>query len=174
MDDEGQTYEGPPEEAYGRVTNPERYVEVQQAAIQLIERLEQTYKVRRSEPLPVQALGARYRATRVVRLDPEDEQSGPLVCTFTPFPGVSLTIGGGYEQAFPSCGCDACDEAPDAVIHELVRTAELFVQGQLAEGVEGNSYSYRIGSRSGTSILSDDDPRTTLARYKSWAPWARR
>jgi hypothetical protein len=174
VDEEGQTYEGPPEGAYGRVTNPERYVEVQQAAIQLLDHLEQTYMVRRSESMPDQALIARNRATQVVRLDPEDDRSGPLVCTLTPFPGVRVTLGGGYEQAFPSCGCDACDEAPTEVIDELLRTVELFVQGHLAEGVERDTYSYRIGSKSGTRVLCDDDPRRTLPRFKSWAPWPQR
>ena len=50
--DEDQPYEGLPPGAYGRVTNPERYIVVHEAAIALVDRLEQTYRVHRSEPDP--------------------------------------------------------------------------------------------------------------------------
>jgi hypothetical protein len=174
VDEEQPSYEEPPPEAYGRVTNPERYVVVQEAAAVLLDQLEQTYLVRRSEPNPDPDLVTRYGASHAVRLDPENDEAGPLVCTFSAFPGVMLTLGGGYEQAFPSCGCDACNEDPDRVVEELQRTSELMAQGALVEAVEGNFYSFRIGGLSGTTVISDDDPRRMLPRFRSWTAWSQR
>lgn len=165
------SYTGPPPDAYGRVTNPERYIVVHSAADALVKRLSQTYQVRLSEPNPDPDLVARARASRAVRLDPDNSHAGPLVCTFTSFPGVILSLGGGYECAYPSCGCDACDEVPDRVVDDLTETVERYVQGGLSESVSGHRYSFRIGGLSGTTVMADDDPRRALPAHRSWEAW---
>ena len=172
--DEQHRYEGPQPEAYGRITYPERYLVVHEAAAGLMDVLEETFVVRRSEPDPAPDLVTRCRAFRAIRLDPEDPDAGTLLCTFTSFPGVILALGGGFEQPFPWCGCDACDEAPENVVRDLVRTTELFVQGGLVEGFKGNKYSCRIGGHSGTTVLADEDPRRRLPKRRSWKAWTKR
>jgi hypothetical protein len=52
LDDDERSHERPPPDAYGRVTNPERFIIVQEAAAGLLDRLEQTYLVRRSKRSP--------------------------------------------------------------------------------------------------------------------------
>lgn len=165
------SYGGPPPDAYARVTNPERYIVVQNAADVLVKRLAQTYQVHLSEPDPDPDLVARLRASRAVRLDPDNSDAGPLVCTFTAFPGVILTLGGGYQCAYPSCGCDACNEVPDRVIGDLTQIVERYVQGGLSESVSGHTYSFRIGGLSGTMVIADDDARRALPAYRSWKAW---
>lgn len=162
----------PESAAYGKVTNPGRYAAVHAAAMALIDRLVTTYAVSRSEPGTGHL--ARVRARRAVRLDPVDGDAGSLTCIFTDFPGVILSLGGGFELAFPSCGCDACDEDPDRVVADLIATVELFVRGGLSEAVDANRYSYRIGRRSVTRMLSDGDERRSLPSARTWAAWAPR
>ena len=165
------SHAGPPPDAYGRVTNPERYIVVQAATDVLVKRLAQTYQVRLGEPDPDPDLVARLRALRTVRLDPDNSGAGPLLCTFTAFPGVVLSICGGYQCAYPSCGCDGCNEVPDRVIGDLTETVETYVQGGLSESVSGHTYSFRIGGLSGTVVIAEDDPRRALPAYRSWKAW---
>ena len=166
--DEDHPYEGPPPDVYGRVTNPEWYIVTHDAAIALVDRLQRTYRVPRSEPAPEPELVDRLRASRAIRLDPHDSEAGSLVCTFTEFPGVILSLGGGYGPGFPSCGCDACNQDSARIVNELLATAEQLVQGGLVEGVGDHTYSFRIRGLSGTTVIADDDSRRSLPAYRAW------
>ncbi|MBM3696080.1 MAG: hypothetical protein FJW79_09140 [Actinobacteria bacterium] len=118
----------PEPEAYGRVTNPERYRVVVDAAETLVRQLVDTFDVTTSAgdaaadfPTFRGAIGG------TIRLVPG--LGVPLVFAFTPFPGVLIRRGEGEVEAFPSCGCDACDEPPAEVIGAMTDLVQTAVDG---------------------------------------------
>jgi hypothetical protein len=123
--------EGPPDEAYSRVTDPERFAPLVPAADALVERLVATYAVELE------------RATRAVRLQPA--LGAPLTVGITDFPGVVLRFGHWCGTHQPMCGCDACDETPDEAIEEMTDVVRAVVEGhfteELAESPRGLSHS---------------------------------
>jgi hypothetical protein len=116
--------EQPPDEAYERVTEPERFAAVVDAADALVERLIATYDV------TVSAVELE-RATRAVRLQPA--QGAPLAIGVTDFPGVVLRFGHWCSTHQPMCGCDACDETPDEAIEEMTDVVGAVVTGRFTE-----------------------------------------
>jgi hypothetical protein len=102
---------GPPEEAHSRVTNPERFLPLQNAALQLVDALERQYAVPRSEGLSKEALSAGIELVQPsIELAPVSAASASIQLSFSAFPGMLLRFGTLCTAAFPSCGCDACDE----------------------------------------------------------------
>jgi hypothetical protein len=128
----------PPDDAYGRVTAPERYAVVHDAADRLIADLVGRYDVATSpgDPTDLGRSGG-IELLRVVRLVPTREDAAPLTVGFTAFPGVLVRFGHWHIQAFPSCGCDACDEHPDDVIRELDDHVTALVQGRFTDALVG-------------------------------------
>ncbi|RJK96405.1 DUF6226 family protein [Vallicoccus soli] len=112
--------EGPPDEAYERVTDPERFGVLHGVARALVADLERRFAVRTE-----QVAGG-------VRLVP-DGGGTPLEVELTPFPGVRLRYGRSGGGAFPLCGCDACDEDPQEVAEQLREAVEDVVGGRYAE-----------------------------------------
>src|SRR5437868_5459118 len=99
--------DGPPPEAYSRVTNPERFAPVVEAADVLVATLLRDYDVD-ARPVDVDD------ALRAVRLTPREGAS--LVVAVTGFPGVRLQVGHWASVPLPQCGCDACaEDAPDVI-----------------------------------------------------------
>ena len=143
--------EEPPEEAYSRVTNPERFAPVLIAARALLHRLEVTYEVRwevgeRSD------FGQHVPDfTEVVRLVPAGV-GGSLAVGFTHFPGVFVRVGHGLVESYPSCGCDACDEQADGLIDELEQFVDAFVNGGVTETLTRRAHEHTIahGDRQGS------------------------
>ncbi|HJR87249.1 MAG TPA: DUF6226 family protein [Acidimicrobiia bacterium] len=115
----------PDDAAHGPVTDPERYLPVVEAARTLVDHLKQTYNVESTTGDQVLDLPESGRSHgEVVRLEPTE--GAPLTFMFTDFPGVIARAGASCVQAFPSCGCDACDESPSAAtkrLRELVEAA---------------------------------------------------
>ena len=108
--------EGPPEEAYSRVTNPERFQPLHAAATGLLDRLEREFAVERLEGHDADDELGRLRLARPpIRLVPQDPQAAPILVAFTDFPGLHLRFGSWRTEPFPDCGCDACDETVDWV-----------------------------------------------------------
>ena len=117
--------EGPPEEAYSRVTNPERFQPLHAAAMELLDRLEREYAVERSEGSGGDdELGGRSHVRPTIRLVPHDPQAAPMVVAFTDFPGLFLRFGTWRTEPIPSCGCDACDETADGSIERMTQMVE--------------------------------------------------
>src|SRR4051812_27618492 len=116
--------EGPPPDAYGRVTSPDRFAPAVDAADRLVERLVATYDVEREDVEVEDAL-------RAVRLTPA--LGAPLVVAVTSFPGVRVFAGHWVRVAFPVCGCDACDEQPEEIIEQLHEFVGDVVGGRFAE-----------------------------------------
>jgi hypothetical protein len=138
--------DGPPNDAYGKTSNLDRYDSVQVVARTVIEYLDRAYDVvlesgpscidvfLRSElgliPGPVVVLEA-------VTIGPKDLSSAPLTFGFTSLPGLYLRAGVLHKFAFPHCGCDACDEGIDYLLDELEKSVFAVTQGHFKESIKG-------------------------------------
>ena len=57
-------------------------------------------------------LTGRVDTEATVRLQPSSGTGARLTVAFTTFPGLLVRFGKWHVEAYPSCGCDACDEQP--------------------------------------------------------------
>ncbi len=178
--------EGPPQEAYSRVTDAERFRPLHVATEALLVELCVLFEVERVDGHDLdeeQALrGVARPSTRLV---PRDAGAAPLVVTFTTFPGVRVRAGHWCTDAFPTCGCDACDETADGEAARLRRMVDAVVAGRFREEVSvpliGDGWqSWQLwwvdGRRaSGRSRIGRRRARAMLAaaghRSIAWAPW---
>ncbi len=128
--------DGPPDEAYSRVTDPDRFQPLHDAATELLERLEREFVVERLEGPDVDdELGRKSLARPAIRLTPHDPQAAPIVVAFTEFPGLHVRFGSWRKEPFPGCGCDACDETADGSLEEMTRMVEAVVSGGFREAM---------------------------------------
>ena len=129
--------EGPPDEAYSRVTNPERFRPLHGAALRLIERLVTGYDVEMTEGYELGALGVSREelARSTIMLCPNDTACARITVAFTDFPGIIVGAGKWKEEVFPGCGCDACDEDTDDEIEGMTEVFESVVGGGFLEAV---------------------------------------
>ncbi len=118
----------------------------------------------------------------VVRLMPASPLAARLTFGFTSLPGVFLAAGAFHQFAFPACGCDACDEDPDALLDQLEETVLAVVDGGYQEWATdaGVGFSLRSssGSSSGRGSAHDIDPDRLAAGLSAfpqaganWLPW---
>lgn len=167
---------GPPDESYSVDDHPERFAPLHTVAEALLEHLVTAYEVDVDEgPHVIADLlhpPAVTDIVRAVRLTPKDDASAPLVLVLTGYPGVRLYAGALFTTAYPSCGCNACDERWDAVADELEWQTLSIVGGGFAEEVSeprrprwslgrhglvqgmGQTVSYRLRALDGTSEQS--------------------
>ena len=129
--------EGPPDEAYSRVTNPERFQPLHEAALRLLDRLGADFDVEMSEGYGLCVMGiSEDRLTRPsIGLIPNDPECAPITVAFTDFPGVRVRFGKWKEEPFPDCGCDACDEDADTGIDRMTEMFESVIAGGFREAV---------------------------------------
>ena len=127
-------FDTPDDDAYGRVTNPERFGAVVDAARALIEHLASTYEVE-----VTRARGG-FRVGFTQWGDPESEtihlipaMGAPLSFVVTAFPGVYIRFGEWEAQGFPACGCDACGEPPENVVEHMDELVGAVVGGRFKE-----------------------------------------
>ena len=177
--------EDPPPEAYGRVTDPERYAPVAAEVDRIVRDLEQAYDVRvdpaASWPLPLDERGV--RVERVVRLDPVE--GAPLVLAVTGFPGV-LGWSGAWsgDGLFPACGCDACDETVEDLLEGLHGFVASVVGGGFTERLSLRPRELATrrtwpGGGSGGGDALDEERLDALAALAppgrlAWPPWPAR
>lgn len=162
---------GPPEDAYSRVTHPERFAPLVDATHALIAHLVEHFDVER-----------RTEADGAVLLRPS--RGAPLRFRFTDFPAVSMRAGLLLDEVHPDCGCDACDETAASAIEAVVRTVQGVVSGGFAERWTGPSgsaaYSLRYGGgRSSGGASLPDDPLVAPEELAAlgggaWPAWPRR
>jgi hypothetical protein len=124
--------ESPPEDTYGVTSNLERFAPLHDVADALIEHLCSTYAVTITDDLSLADKLAQkpVRVIRAAELVPERRDAVPLLFAFTSFPGVIVRAGALNEFAFPVCGCDACDDSIEAVVHYLEETVLAAAQGR--------------------------------------------
>ena len=159
--------EGPPDEAYSRVTEPERFKPLHEWALEAVERLQTEYEVILEEGTGIDAELERSTLARpTMRLIPRQESCAPITIAFTDFPSLRVRVGLWVTDRFPSCGCDACDEMPE---EEFERFSELLsdvVAGRFWESMRmqpgGNGWSSR-------KFWSEEECRSSGG---SWVPRA--
>lgn len=152
--DYGQRWAGsPPEDAYSRVSNLERFAPLHTVAGSLIQWLRETFDVH-VEEFPAVAgdlLHSPGDFLRAIRISPRDPAAAPLTFVLTEFPGVFLHAGALHDFHFPPCGCDACDDDVAGLAAELEWTVHAVVGGRYFERfVRGNHWmESRLEGREG-------------------------
>lgn len=175
----------PPEEAYGRVTNPERFAPLIPAAEELISDLARRFDVTIARDPAAPSKSKTIATLESVRITPIHPDQAPLTITFTSFPGLYLDVGAWQHIALPACGCDACDEDAEDVVRELAEYSEALTAGQLSERITGNlrpllehSWDGHGWGRSGKTPLSGERAAELRAapvqppQDGHWKPWS--
>ncbi len=180
--------DGPPEEAYNRVTDPERFRPLHAAADRLVADLVARYEVE-VVPVDVAPEVARWAGgtERAVELRPPSGTGATVLLAWTGFPGVVVHAGHSYELVLPSCGCDACDEPLDWMVDELHRDIDGIAAGGLTESRHRRplrrdrvevELQYLGGHATSSGTIEADelqDRRLTIpVGTTDWDPWPRR
>jgi hypothetical protein len=183
--------EGPPLEAYSRVTNPERFALLHDIATELLQRLELEFDVERAEGYGLDPeLEGRFSALArpTVVLTPREIDGAPIAISFSGFPGIHIRFGRWYTRSFPACGCDACNESAEEEAKNLKRLTESVITGCFQEAIsipDSGSASRQIQfwSAAGASewvesALDRNEAQELIAMgqrsMSHWAPWSRR
>ena len=129
--------DGPPPEAYSRVTDAERFRPLHAAMREIIARLQREYDVTLSEGYGLdEELERRVTlAAPTIRLTPSDDGAAPISIAFTDLPGLYLRFGRWLMEPFPDCGCDACDESAEGEIENLTDVIDDVTAGRFREGI---------------------------------------
>jgi hypothetical protein len=147
----------------------------------LLKRLEGSHSVVRSEGIYLDHdLARRVKAIRLVQLTPESGSGGPLAVVFTDFPGLLVRFGRWHVDAYPHCGCDACDEQVDDLTDEFTDRVEALTRGQFVASVTGRlspklTYRFAFADGGGSSGVEKLD-RGQAARLGApitleWLSW---
>jgi len=180
---------GPPLEAYSRVTNPERFASLHDAAAELLDRLEREFEAERRVAYgldPELEQGCNLSRPSVA-LRPRDIGAAPLVVAFSDFPGLRVRFGRWYVVAFPTCGCDACDETAERETERLRSLIDNMTAGHFREAIrvraDGTEWKesefWSTGGRCPEELRLDQTRTRKLldggdrSSYE-WGPWLRR
>lgn len=171
-------YEPPPDEAYGRVTNPERYRAVVEAAHELVASLGADFGASMETGIAATDFpGWHEPEAPTTRITPA--RGMRITVMYTDFPGVVLGVGelnryGPYD-AFPSCGCDACDEPIADLIDHMGELVAAVVDGSYREGLTKTKL-WRAwgGGRSWRTLRRGEWKKYGELGELSWEPWPRR
>jgi len=182
--------EGPPPDAYSRVTDPERFRPLHGFALTLLDELQGSFEVERVEAYGLEReLEDRVRglARPTIRLVPADRRAAPLTVVFTAFPGLIVRAGHWCSAVLPSCGCDACAEMAEDEIVRLREMVDNVVAGRFHERISlpliGSAWEewelwsprHRSGQRSRLErerarAMVDEAGRSAV----EWVDWPRR
>ncbi len=168
-------FEQPDDDAYGRVTNPERYRVVADAAHALVAKLTTEYDVTVTSGTAAADFPAyRGSAESTTRIDPAT--GAPIRILITDFPGVVIRFGRWGDQAFPSCGCDACDEDPAELVAEMELLVHAVTGGRYVEELRRRTLTRRYsgpgGSRGSTRRLRRQEVNDYRpAGRHEWPAW---
>jgi len=180
---------GPPLEAYSRVTDPERFGSLHRVAAELLDRLEREFDAERAEGYgldPELEQGIKLARPSVTLVPRDADAAAPIVVAFSTFPGIVVRLGRWCTSAFPTCGCDACDETAEGEIERLKSMIENLTAGRFREAIrisaDGTPWQeWEFGSGGGRCAKSRLDPdrarQLVAAGYRSlyeWGPWPKR
>ena len=180
--------EGPPLEAYSRITNPERFEPLHPAALAHIERLQKSFDVERVEGYELdQELDRAALVRPSVKLIPGDPKAAPIVLGFTTFPSVVMRCGFLLLLAFPECGCDACDSTAESELQRLSEVIDDVTSGRFREAIriplfgdarqEWELWSSDRRSGGGVHRIARSRARALAGwggRTFEWSPWPAR
>ncbi|MCC5948681.1 MAG: hypothetical protein JJT89_09520 [Nitriliruptoraceae bacterium] len=172
------------DDAYGRVSDPQRFAPLHELARGHRDRLLTTYDVTTHAPPPEPDQGE----VGVVdgwQLMPADPEASPLTFLLTNFPGLWLRFGARTAESFPACGCDACDEDVEDVAPGLASTVEAVVTGGFSESLERRGLQrtpweitelVSATGRQRSESRIDGPRRRDLgpSHHRTYAPWPRR
>ena len=129
--------DGPPPEAYSRVTDAERFRPLHAAMREIIDRLQSEYDVTVIEEYGLDEELERHLtpASPTVMLTPSDSNAAPITVVFSSFPGLHVRFGRWLVEPFPDCGCDACDESAEGEIENLTDMVDDVTSGRFREWV---------------------------------------
>lgn len=180
--------EGPPSDAYSRVTNPERFAPLHGFAEHLLDGLERDYYVVREEgngvdpELEEQARPDAARPT--VRLVPNAADAGALTIAFTSFPGLLVRLGNWFVEGIPFCGCDACDETAKEGTEQLEWLVGALSSGRFNESIKlgpwGDGWlTHEMPGSGGKSRIDRSRARALINRAGGrrrfdYSPWPRK
>lgn len=161
-----------PDEAYSRVTNPERFRPLHDAMLEMLNDLETLFDVERIEGHGLdEELESRSRdlaARPSIVLDPTDPEAASITVVFTDFPGLHMRLGRWYTDLFPSCGCDACDESAEGEIERATEMIESVTSGGFREAVIHSPRS--LPSTICDMLRGNWAPMPARRRYLKYAP----
>jgi hypothetical protein len=166
------------EDAYGRVTNPERYRAVVESARELIGALLEAHEAHATSGTAA-ADFPEWPDGGCETINVVPAAGAPLVVLITGLPGIIARCGEWTQVSFPECGCDACDEQPVEVIERLRRLIDATVSGRFAEELTRHELRHRFhgewGHKSSRRRLTRRD-RRRLGRPRThhWPPWPAR
>jgi hypothetical protein len=181
-------HEGPPDEhAYSRVTNPDRFAPLHDVAAELLNRLEATFDVERTERYGLDPeLEAGELARPSAGLIPHPG-AAPIIVAFTRFPGLCVRFGRWYIDRFPGCGCDACGETLDVEVERLTHMVDDVAAGRFLETIRlptiGDAWvRHEFWSSGGRSAGESQLDRARAQQLldgsdrlsHEWRPWPRR
>lgn len=98
--------EDPPDEAYERVTNPERFAPLLPAAESLVADLGRRFEVTVARGSAVAWLSLDVQPVESIWITPLVADQAPLTITATSLPGLYLDLGAFQHIAFPGCACE--------------------------------------------------------------------
>ncbi|MBO0980912.1 DUF6226 family protein [Microbacterium sp. SD291] len=113
----------PPDEAYSRVSHPERFAPVLSVVDALVDHLETWYVV----DVDRRAGGP---GERVLHLRPA---TGAAITITATVESVGIEAGALFRDSAPGCTCDACDESAETVAAHLEQTLLAIAAGGLRE-----------------------------------------
>ena len=177
--------EGPPDEAYSRVTEPERFRPLHEWTLEAVKRLQTEYELILEEGTGIDAeLERSTLARHTMKLTPRQESCAPVTIAFTDFPSLEVRVGHWVTDRFPSCGCDACDEMPEEEFERFTELLSDVVAGRFWESMRlqpgGDGWSSsKLWSEEGRSSGGSRVPRAKAARIldgkaeivRDWLPW---
>ncbi len=175
----------PPPEAYGRVTNPDRFAVLHAAADALAVELAARFVLTTSTDadIPVDLVDRFADVLRTLRLDPAGH-GAPVTFVFTAFPGLVVRYGRWYTDVLPACGCDACDDDPSDLVAQL--TARLWSVARegfherrdVRRGGIQDSFRFASDSSWGWAPFDDHQGRRRVEAAGTgtvdWPPWPTR
>ncbi len=178
---------GPPPEAYSRITEPERFAPLHGIVLELLDGLEKTFDVERSEAYGLAPeLEDIELARPSIRLTPKQDSAAPMTFVFLAFPGIRIQAGSWYSTGFPGCACDACDETSDSEAQRLTSMVDDITSGRFREAVhlpnvgdgwQETKFWSPHGSSGNQRRLERDRALRMLAGNDSlifeWQPWTR-
>jgi hypothetical protein len=137
--------DGPPDDAYSRVTEPERFAVLHDVAAEIVEDLRSRFDARvvdLSEPPSLLGIRDQTRVARTARVEPPNV-GAPITVVWTAFPAVSLAYGWWQEETVPPCACDACDEDGESASDQLRRRITSIVDRGFTEALVRRSQRNR-------------------------------
>ena len=177
--------EGPPDDAYSRVTEPERFRPLHDWALEAVARLQANYEVTRDESEGMDAELERSPLSRpTLKLTPLHDSCAPITIAFNDFPGLAVRLGRWSTEWFPSCGCDACDEMPDEEFERFTELLSDVVAGRFRESLRlqprgdglcrNEFWSADHRSAGGSRVPRDEALQILNGAEKivlAWMPW---